>query len=92
MTSGQSIMSSFVITAISDYSLTFSHRKAEIINLATQTKHFILFKEHDADNKQISALFTDTDYREIKSCAVLESENGHTFKTIVAGDILNDVL
>ena len=92
MTSGQSTMSSFVITAISDYSPKFSHRKAEIINLATQTKHFILFKEHDANNQQISAIFTDQDYREIKSCAVLESENGHTFETIVEGDILTDIL
>ena len=92
MTSEQSIMSSFVITAISDHSPTFSHRKAELKNLATQTEHFILFKVHDADKKQISAIFTDQNYTEIKSYAILESGNGHTFETIVEGDILTDIL
>ena len=86
------IMSSFIITAISSYSPTFTHRKAEVKNLTTQTEHFILFKEHDANNQQISAIFTDKNYQEIKSCAVLESEIGHTFETIVVGDILTDIL
>ena len=57
-----------------------------------QTEHFILFKEHDANNQQISAIFTDKNYQEIKSCAVLESGNGYTFETIVVGDILTDIL
>ena len=86
------IMSSFIITAISSYSPTFTHRNAEVKNLTTQTEHFISLKEHDANTKQISAIFTDKNYQEIKSCAVLESENGHTFKTIVVGDILTDIL
>ena len=85
-------MSSFIITAISGYSPTFTHRKAEVKNLTTQTEHFILFKEHDANNQQISAIFTDKNYQEIKSCAVLESRNGHTFETIVVGDILTGIL
>ena len=88
----QLIMSSFIITAISSYSPFFTHRKAEVKNVATQTEHFILFKEHDANTKWISAIFTDKNYQEIKSCAVLKSENGHTFKTIVVGDILTDIL
>ena len=92
MTSEHSIMSSFIITAISEYSPTLSHRKAEIKNLGTQTEHLILLKKHNANNQQISAIFTDEDYREIKSCAVLECENEHTFETIVEGDILTDIL
>ena len=60
----------------------------------SQRRQSILFhlNEHDANTKQISAIFTDKNYQEIKSCAVLESENGHTFKTIVVGDILTDIL
>ncbi len=85
-------MSSFIITAISSYSPTFTHRNAEVKNLTTQTEHFILFKVHDADKKQISAIFTDQNYTEIKSYAILESGNGHTFETIVEGDILTDIL
>ena len=85
-------MSSFIITAISSYSPTFTHRKAEVKNLTTQTEHFILFKEHDANNQQISAIFTDKNYQEIKSCAVLESRNDHIFETIVVGDILTEIL
>mgnify|MGYP007112516435 CR=1 FL=1 len=85
-------MSSFIITAISSYSPAFTHRKAEVKNVATQTEYFISFKEHDANTKQISAIFTDKNYQEIKSCAVLESRNGHTFETIVVGDILTGIL
>lgn len=51
-----------------------------------------LFKEHDANNQQIPAIFTDKNYQEIKSCSVLESGNGHIFETIVVGDILTDIL
>ena len=85
-------MSSYVITAISNYSPTFSHRNAEIKNVTTQTEYYVTFKEHNANNRQISTIFTDENYIEIKCCTVLESENGHTFETLVVDDILTDIL
>ena len=85
-------MNSFIVTAVGEYSESLIQRKAELVNQATKIKHYIIFKEHDANSRQISAIFTDEEYSLILSAAILETSNGHTYKTIQVDDILTVVL
>lgn len=67
-------------------------RKAELYNIDTHQTHYILFREHDADKSQLSAIFTDDDYNVIKSTAVLQAINGHEAYNLQVGDILEIIL
>ena len=86
------LMNSFIVMAVSECSDSSTQRKAEVLNQITRSKHYILFKEHDADSGQISAVFTDEEYSRILSATILKALNGHTYKSIQANDILKVVL
>ena len=83
---------SYRIIAISENTSLATHKNAELENIDTRIKHYVLFREHNTNSNQLIAMFTDESYSKVIINAVLQVNNNHSFDNLQVGDILNVIL